>query len=149
MKFYITGSSRGLGQRLRDEFNCIAFDKPVNLSTDIDHVVNQIDKGSVVILNAHASGTQLEYVEKLKDTCRLVIFGSVAAINYDSSRLDYSKQKHQLEEYITQLSLHNQLPILYLRLTSTSYNDYKLIVDTIKFWLDNPQLTFVGYNIDE
>lgn len=149
MKFYITGSSRGLGQRLCNEFDCTAFDRPLDLSTDIDIVVDQIEEGSCVILNAHASGTQLKYVEKLKDKCWIVVCGSIAAVNHDSHMLEYSKQKQQLEKRITELSLHNPLPILYLRLTSSSYNDYQLIVNTIKFWLNNPKITFVGYDIDE
>jgi hypothetical protein len=149
MKFYITGSGRGLGQRLREEFNCISFDRPDDVSLNIDAVINQIEAGSVVILNAHASGSQLEYVEKLKDKCWIVVCGSVAAVNHDSNMIEYSKQKKQLEERITQLSLHNQHPILYLRLTSSSYRDHQLIINTIKFWLDNPQFTFAGYNINE
>lgn len=150
MKFYITGSSRGLGKRLRKEFNCISFDRPYyDLSLHIDAIVNQIEAGSVVILNAHASGSQLDYVEKLKDKCRIVVCGSIAAINYDNRMIEYSKQKKHLEEKITQLSLYSQNSILYLRLTSSSYKDHQLIINTIRFWLDNPQITFAGYNINE
>jgi hypothetical protein len=149
MKFYITGSTRGLGKFLCNEFNCINFDRPYDLSIDIDRIVELIELDSVVILNAHASGTQLKYVEKLKDKCNLVVCGSIASINFDSSMLQYSQEKNNLEKEIVQISLKNKKPILYLRLTSSSYKDHKLIAKTIRFWLDNPNFTFAGFNIDE
>lgn len=149
MKFYITGSTRGLGDYLCNEFNCISIDRPIDISTDIDNIVDQIEANSVVILNAHANGTQIKYVEKLKNKCRLVICGSIASINYDIDLPEYSEQKEHLEKTVTQLALDNDYPILYLRLTSSSYKNYKLIADSIKFWLDNPDVTFIGYNINE
>jgi len=148
-KFYITGSTRGLGKFLCNEFNCISFNRPYNLATDIDKIVELIESNSVVILNAHALGTQLKYVEKLKDSCKLVICGSIASINLDINMPEYSKEKKDLEKEIVQISLKNKKPILYLRLTSSSYNDYKTIANTIKFWLDNPNFTFAGFNINE
>jgi hypothetical protein len=149
MKFYITGSTRGLGKFLCEEFNCVNFDRPYDLSIDIDRIVELIESDSVVILNAHASGTQIEYIKKLKDRCNLVICGSIASINFDTNMPKYSKEKNDLEKEIVQISLKNKKPILYLRLTSSSYKDYKTIANTIKFWLDNPNFTFAGFNINE
>jgi NAD(P)-dependent dehydrogenase (short-subunit alcohol dehydrogenase family) len=149
MKFYITGSTRGLGNYLCKEFNCISFNRPYDLSKDIDKIVKEIDSESVVILNAHANGTQIEYINKLKDRCRLVICGSIAAVNADTNMPLYSKQKFELEQEITQIALHNKYPILYLRLTSSSYKNYVLVSNTIKFWLDNPKFNFAGFNINE
>lgn len=149
MKFYITGSTRGLGKHLCKEFNCINFDRPYNIANDIDTIVKQIENDSVVILNAHASGTQIEYIKKLKDKCKLVICGSIASIHSDKSMIEYSSEKSILEKYVTDVSLHNSKPMLYLRLTSSSYKDYNLISNTIRFWLDNPNFVFAGYNINE
>lgn len=145
MKFYITGSTRGLGKYLKEQFNCIAFDRPTDINTNIDTIVNNIDNDSVVILNAHAS--QLQYVTLLKDRCRLVICGSIAAINFDPNMIEYSKDKKELEDTVTQIALDNKKSILYLRLTGSSYANYNTISNTIKFWLENPSVTFVGYNI--
>jgi hypothetical protein len=147
MKFYITGSTRGLGKYLADYFNCECLDRPVDLNIDVDLVVSSIEEGSTVILNAHA--LQLEYVHRLKDKCKLVICGSIAAVNYDSKMIEYSKQKYDLEKTVTQLALHSKYPILYLRLTSSSYRNEYLIAKSIQFWLDNPEVTFMGYNINE
>jgi hypothetical protein len=147
MKFYITGSTRGLGKYLAEYFNCITIDRPIDLNADIDKVINLIEENSVVILNAHAS--QLEYVEKLKDKCKLVVCGSIAATITDSNMPKYSKEKLKLEKAVIKESLHSKHPILYLKLTSSSYKKYKLIADSINFWLDNPDITFIGYNVNE
>jgi hypothetical protein len=147
MKFYITGSTRGLGEFLAKHFKCKSFNKPLALDADVDMICNSIEEGSTVILNAHAS--QLEYVERLKDKCSLVIMGSIAAINFDPEMPKYSKEKWELEKTVQQLALHNKYPMLYLQLTSSSYKDYLTVARSIQFWLDNPAITFIGYNINE
>lgn len=148
MKFYITGSTRGLGKHLAEHFKCSRIDRPLfDLSVDIDKVCNYIEDESIVILNAHAN--QLSYVERLKDRCKLIVMGSVSAVNTDPNMIKYSEQKSELEKSITQIALHNKYPLLYLRLTSSSYKDYKTVVRSIQFWLENPDVTFIGYNINE
>lgn len=148
MKFYITGSTRGLGEYLAGQFNCIRIDRPFyNLNSDIEEICNGIEEGSTVILNAHAS--QIKYVNLLKDKCKLVICGSIAAVNYDPEMRAYSEEKYDLEKTVTQLALHSKYPMLYLRLTSSSYKDYNTVGNSIQFWLDNPSVTFIGYNINE
>jgi len=148
MNFYITGASRGLGEYLANHFKCFVIGKPANLITDIDDIMlSNFNNGDCVILNAHAN--QLEYVKRLKDKCRLVIMGSIAATYPDPNMLEYSKTKLDLETYVQSISLHNPYPILYLRLTSSSYKNYQLIADSINFWLDNPDITFMGYNVNE
>lgn len=149
MKFYIVGSNSGLGLHLRREFNCVNFDRPYDIAKDMDTIVDKIESDSVVILNAHADGNQIKYVEALKDRCRLVVCGSIASQKKDFSMPTYSQQKQILEEYVLEQSLHNKMPMLYLRLTSSSYRNYNLISNTIRFWLDNPDFTFAGYNINE
>jgi short-subunit dehydrogenase len=148
MKFYITGASRGLGQYLAEHFKCVVIGRPTDLITNMEDIIkSNFEKGSVVILNAHAN--QLEYVKKLKDKCRLVIMGSVASINLDPNMMEYSKTKLELESYVQSVSLHNPYPMLYLRLTSSSYKNYTLIANSIKFWLENPDTTFIGYNVND
>jgi len=147
MKFYITGSTKGLGEYLAKYFHCKSFNKPLALNEDIDLICDSIDEGSTVILNAHAS--QLEYVERLKDKCKLVVMGSIAAVNFDPEMAEYSKEKCELEKNVQQLALHNKYPMLYLQLTSSSYRDYQMIANSIKFWLENPDITFIGYNIND
>ena len=147
MKFYITGSSRGLGKFLADHFNCERFDRPFDLNNDVDEICNAIEDESIVILNAHAS--QLKYVDCLKDRCKLVVMGSIAAVNHDPNMLEYSKQKQELERTVQQLALHSKYPMLYLQLTSRGYREYATVTRSIEFWLDNPTITFIGYNINE
>ena len=147
MTFYITGSTRGLGKYLCKYFDCTSVNKPIDLDVDIDKVVDLFEEGDIVILNAHAS--QLEYIERLKDKCKLVVMGSIAAVNFDRDMPEYSKQKWELEKTVQQLALHSKYPMLYLQLTSSSYKNYKMIANSIQFWLDNPDTTFIGYNINE
>ena len=148
MKFYITGSTRGLGEYISNEFNCECFDRPdYDINKDIAAIIDKIEPESIVILNAHAS--QLEYVERLKDKCRLVVMGSIAAVNFDSEMSEYSKEKQTLEKTVQQLALHSKYPMMYLQLTSSSYRNYQMIANSIRFWIDNPATTFIGYNINE
>lgn len=147
MKFYITGASRGLGEYLAKYFHCKSFDKPLDLNSDIEIICDSIEEGSIVILNAHAS--QLKYVERLKDKCNLVVMGSIAAVNFDRDMPEYSKEKWELEKTVQQLALYNKYAILYLQLTSSSYKNYQMVANSIQFWLDNPDTTFIGYNIND
>lgn len=147
MKFYITGSTRGLGKYLAEHFNSERFDRPLDLNSDVEKICDSIEEGSTVILNAHAS--QIKYVERLKDKCSLVVMGSIAAVNLDPNMLEYSKEKYDLEKTVQQLALNSKYPILYLQLTSSSYKDNKAISTSIQFWLDNPSVTSIGFNINE
>lgn len=147
MIFYITGSTRGLGKYLADYFNCEKFNRPFDLNINVDEICDAIVEESTVILNAHAN--QLKYVNRLKDKCRLVICGSIAAVNADSNMLNYSEEKKELEKTVQQIALHSKYPMLYLQLTSSSYKDYTLVAKSIEFWLDNPTITFIGFNINE
>ena len=147
MKFYILGSTRGLGRHLAEHFDCERFDRPFDLNIDVEKICDAIEDHSVVILNAHAS--QLTYVEKLKNRCKIVIMGSIAAVNFDPNMLDYSREKSILEKTVQQIALHSKYPMLYLQLTSSSYRNHTLIINSIEFWLKNPSSTFIGFNINE
>jgi hypothetical protein len=147
MKFYITGSTRGLGEYLAEHFKCKSFNKPLEINDDVDMICDTIEEGSTVILNAHAS--QLEYIERLKDKCKLVVMGSIAAVNFDRDMPEYSKEKWELERTVQQLALHSKYPMLYLQLTSSSYKNYKMVANSIEFWINNPDTTFIGYNIND
>jgi hypothetical protein len=147
MKFYITGSTRGLGEYLAEHFKYKSFNKPLEINDDVDMICDTIKEGSTVILNAHAS--QLEYIERLKDKCKLVVMGSIAAVNFDRDMPEYSKQKWELEKTVQQLALHSKYPMLYLQLTSSSYKNYKMVANSIEFWINNPDTTFIGYNIND
>lgn len=144
---YILGSNRGLGKYLASYFKCKQFNRPYDFNKDIEKICNAIKDDSTVILNAHAS--QLRYVYLLKERCKLVVMGSIAAVNPDPNMPEYSEEKQELENTVQQLALQNKHPMLYLQLTSSSYQDYTTVSRSIQFWLDNPTITFIGYNISE
>ena len=146
MKYYITGSTRGLGKYLAGIFSCEAFDRPAyDLTVDFDLVCNNIQDNSVVILNAHAN--QIEYVKRLHNRCKLVVLGSIATLHPDPNMEKYTQEKIELQNFVESLATHSS--ILYLRLTSSSYKNYKLVENSIRFWIDNPDITFIGYNVNE
>lgn len=151
MKFYITGCSRGLGQHLCNVFDCIGFDRVLgnDIEHDINKIIEQIELNSVVILNAHAAGSQIKYMKRLYNKVKLVVCGSIASTNFDIAMPEYSIQKYDLEQEFNNLAIHSKIPMLYLKLTSSSYANPVLIENSIRFWLANPEITFIGYNISD
>ena len=147
MNFYITGSSRGLGKFLDEQLNCASFNRPLDIEKDIDSIISKIESGSVVILNAYANGSQINYLKKLYNRNAVIVVGSIASLFPDPLMLEYSHHKKQLEEEFLKMSVDSTFPMLYLKLTSSSYKDYKTILNTINFWLQNPSFTFAGFNI--
>jgi hypothetical protein len=154
MTVHIIGHSRGLGEYLYNAFTADMLDvrgysksTGYNLENDIAKICHQIDTDDIVILNAYANGTQIDYLKELNNSqSKVVVMGSIASIFPDISNLTYSQHKKTLEFYFNSISAEPKRPMLYLRLTGTSYNDYKLVYDSIKFWLSNPRITFIGYS---
>jgi hypothetical protein len=154
MTVHIVGHSRGLGEYL---YTAFALDKHVvrgysrsngyNLEKDVAKICFQVDSDDIVILNAHANGKQIDYLKALEHSCAsVVVMGSIASLFPDASNLTYSEDKNTLELHFNKISAEPKHPMLYLRLTGSSYNDYKLIYNSIKFWLENTQITTIGYS---
>lgn len=145
---YITGHTRGLGKALCNRLNCIGVGRPqYNLEADVDKICDFILEDDLVILNAYAFGTQIEYVKRLYNKAHMVIIGSIAADYTDPKLLKYSQDKQLLEQEVQHLAIHSTKPLLYLKLTDNSYSDYELIYQTIQFWISNPKITSVGFNV--
>lgn len=148
MSFYVLGHTRGLGKYLSEQYSAIGFSRPEYiLDKDINTVVNKITDDSIVVLNAYANGSQIEYLNLLSNRTRVIVCGSIASTYHDPSLPLYSQHKEKLEKRFIELSISNRLPMLYLKLTSSSYKDFELIKRTIDFWIENPDFTFAGFNI--
>tara|TARA_B110000503_G_C7011720_1_gene355996 strand:+ start:139 stop:609 length:471 start_codon:yes stop_codon:yes gene_type:complete len=155
MTIHVVGHSRGLGEFLYQEFEKNRYivrgysrTNNYDLEKDACKICYQVEDDDIVILNAHANGSQIEYIERLRHTdCRIVVMGSIASTQFDPTMPEYSIQKHTLEHYVEEISLHNKLPILYLKLTGSSYKNYNLIYNSIKLWINNPEITQIGYSV--
>ncbi len=154
MTVHIIGHSRGLGEYLYKAFEVDMYDvrgysrsNGYDLEKDVAKICYQVDPDDLVILNAYARGTQIDYLKTLEHShASVVVMGSIASIFPDVDNLEYSQHKKTLELYFNGISAEPKHPILYLRLTGSSYKDYRLIFDTIKFWLLNPSITSIGYS---
>jgi hypothetical protein len=147
---YITGHTRGLGQTLCKELNCIGLGRPeYDIETDIDKICSLIKEDDLLILNAYANGTQLEYARRLYNKASIITFGSMAASYPDPALPEYSKQKRTLEDEFLHMAIHSRKPMLYLKLTDSSYSNHKLVINAINFWLDNPQTTYIGFDVKQ
>jgi len=155
MTIHVIGHSRGLGEYLynnfKKEFKDVRGYSKTNgydIEKDLTKICHNVEVDDIVILNAYANGAQEAYLEMLtKYRIRTVVMGSIAAIFPDISNIEYSKNKKDLEDYFTNISAESKIPLLYLRLTGSSYDDYQLIYDSIKFWLSNPRVTMLGYSV--
>lgn len=147
---YITGHTRGLGQTLCKELNCIGLGRPeYDIETDIDKICSLIKEDDLLILNAYANGTQLEYARKLYNKASIIAFGSMAASYPDPALPEYSEQKRKLQEEFEYMAINSKKPMLYLKLTSNSYPDHQLVINAIDFWMSNPKTTYIGFNVKQ
>lgn len=157
MTIHVVGNSKGLGAYLYERYT-VEFPKTelrgysrnngYDISKDIIKICYQVEPNDLVILNAHASGNQIYYLKELKNIrdLQVVVMGSIASTFIDTTMLDYSKEKQQLEKYFEETVLEGH-KWLYLKLTGKSYKDYQLIWNTIQFWNKNPEITQIGFNV--
>lgn len=154
MNVHIVGDSRGLGEFLRksferDNYKVSGYSRKNGfiIDQDILKICNQIKNADIAVLNSYANGSQIEYLEKLKNSCKsIVVIGSIASLFPDSRDLVYSENKKKLEEYFNKIAVESKIPMLYLRLSGSAYSDYQLVYDSINFWIKNPRITSVGYS---
>lgn len=118
MKIYVTGTTSGLGQTIKEEIkktyiypNIIDLNKPdYNLSLNLDNYIK--DDFDVYINNAHYSFAQTELLYKLVEVnkdreCHIINIGSVSSDGDRKTVNHYAIEKTALEKACTQLSLIN------------------------------------------
>lgn len=118
MKIYVTGTTSGLGQAIKDEIKktyiyptIIDLNKPdYDLSLNLDNYIK--DDFDVYINNAHYSFAQTELLYKLVEVnknreCHIINIGSVSSDGDRKIVNHYAIEKTALEKACTQLSLIN------------------------------------------
>ena len=151
-KCVITGHTRGIGLSFYKHFvskgwNVIGF----NTSTGFDSVVEQAQGCDLFINNAYADGYQLSLFNQLYASVKkMIVCGSIAARYPDSTMPAYSHHKKELEDRVIDVAntrRTGQADIVLLQLTSTSYTNDKRVLKFIDYWLDNPEIINVGFDI--
>jgi hypothetical protein len=157
MKVYIFGDSRGLGKDLRtlfiDDKNDVygySRENGFDIEQDYEAIIQKIESGSLVILNAYANGIQKSILKKLVDTeNKIVVMGSIASRFPDSSMVDYTNNKTDLDQYFMENAVKKKPSnLLILNLSGKSYQSSKLVYDSIKFWLINSDVISISYKAE-
>jgi short-subunit dehydrogenase len=154
MKVYILGKSRGLGHELsqlfeKDGYQVVGFDRSNGF--DIEHswsdIISSIEDNSLIILNAYANGSQKQILENLvSKKSKIVVMGSIASKYPDPSMPTYSNHKMELDKYFMKVAIEKkESDLLMLNLTGKSYQNSKLIYESIKFWLLNTDIIEFSY----
>lgn len=154
MKIYIFGKSRGLGYELgqlfeQDGHQVIGFDRTTGFDIEQHWVdaVSGIEDDSLIILNAYANGCQKQILESLVNKKnKIVVMGSIASKYPDPTMPTYSNHKIELAKYFMNTAIEKkESDLLMLSLTGKSYQNSKLIYESIKFWLLNTDIIEFSY----
>ena len=152
MKVRITGHTKGLGQSLYNHFkekfeDVVGFDS----SSTVDQIIEQSKNCDLFINNTYtADNLQLTLLEKLyKKVDKMIVCGAIVSTYPDLEHKTYTDNKNLLErEFFKLASDKNETTdMLLLRLTSSSYKDSKIIINSIDFWLSNPSVISLTYNV--
>ena len=152
MKVVVLGGTKGIGQLLSAYFKLRNSDvKEFGKSSSFDEVVSVAKTCDVFICNAYADGTQLNYIETLKDyNIKIIVSGSIAADSPDPDMPVYSLDKKNLRERVIELSQSRhtcKADILLLTLTGTAVKEYQTINNTIDYWLENSTINEIRFTI--
>jgi hypothetical protein len=147
MKCCITGHTRGLGRILNDYFvtqgwTVIGF----NSTTKLDRIVELSENCDLFINNAYGDGIQIELLNQLYNSVgKMIVCGSVVTDFPDLQLPVYTQHKQELEHRFLQVADTSNSQMLLLKLSSDAYNNPPLVLRSIEFWLENPQIKVITY----
>lgn len=147
MKCCITGYTRGLGKAINDYlvsqgWTVIGF----NSSTRLDRIVELSQNCDLFINNAYGDGIQIELLNQLYNSVgKMIVCGSVVTDFPDPQLPVYTQHKKELEHRFLQVADMADSKMLLLKLSSDAYNNPQLVLRSIEFWLENPQIKVITY----
>lgn len=152
MKVVVLGGSKGLGQLLSAYFKLKNSDvKEFSKNSSFDEVIAVAKTCDVFVCNAYADGTQINYIETLKDyNIKIIVSGSIAADSPDPNMPVYSLDKKNLRERVIELSQSRntcKASILLLTLTGTAVKEYQTIHNTLDYWMENDTINEIRFTI--
>lgn len=143
-KVCITGTTRGLGKILAEQFKSNGWEV-----VELNRHDMKVEPGigcDLYINNSYANGNQVHIFNELYASVgKMIVMGSIAADYPDPAMPEYSLHKRELKERVMEVANTGKYNILLLELTGESYNNAPLILNTIDFWLDNPTITSVSF----
>ena len=147
MKCCITGHTRGLGKAINDYlvvqgWTVIGF----NSSTSLDRIVEISNNCDLFINNAYGDGIQIELLNQLYNSVgKMIVCGSVVTDFPDPQLPVYTHHKKELEQRFLEVADTADSQMLLLKLSSDAYNNPQLVLRSIKFWLETPQIKVITY----
>lgn len=171
MKCVITGHTSGLGKYLYNYFLSNGWEvlgmsrsNGYDISVDRDKIINQSLDCDLFINNASSEDSQLELLKSLcKKVSKIVTMGTAGTEFTNIWGKQYTYDKKQLEDSFKLISMNpNVADLLYLKISflETTYNlkkenrldsDYTIsyheIAKAIDFWLSNPKIRQLDFNI--
>lgn len=168
MKVGITGHTQGLGKYLFEHFEnlghyCEGFSRSngYEIKENFDQILDHIKDFDLFINNAHQGDVQSKFLDHLKNNkINIVSIGSTSSLFYQEKKeqytgwkLSYLEEKKKLLDIHTSACYQSKGSILLLNVDSLENHPtkssesikFKVISDTIDFWLDHKQITIVNY----
>jgi|TARA_B100001027_G_C16247159_1_gene322546 hypothetical protein len=150
MKIRITGYTKGLGANLYEHFKNKGYEVVgFNSKDSVDTIIEKSKGCDLFINNAYDDSLQLQLLHKLlHHTKKMIVCGSVAGDTIDENDIPYSLHKKELQEQFVKIAsekFNGNADLLLLKLTGDAYNNTNGIIDTIDFWLNNPDVNCVTF----
>lgn len=147
MKCCLTGYTKGIGKTFHDYFLSMGWEVVgFNSKDDFSSIVQQSKNCDLFINNSYANGRQIDFLNQLYNSVgKMIVCGSVASDFPDPALPEYSQHKKILEQRFLEVADYAQSQMLLLKLSSDAYNDPKLIIRTIEFWINNPEVKVVTF----
>jgi len=163
MKVRITGHTKeieddlcgSLGSKIYTYYKSQGHDvKGFSSGNSLEEIIEQSKNCDIFFNNAYCdSNLQLKLLNALHDKVdKMVVSGSVVTEYPDPNDPVYTNNKKILEQRFMELAI-NKLPnvadLLLLKLTSSSYKNSETIMNTVDFWIQNPTVISLTFNITD
>jgi len=170
-KCIITGHSSGVGRALYEHFQSkgwkvigMSRSNGYNILLDQDKIINEADGCDLFINNATEGRAQLELLQKLCNRIpRIVTMGSAGTNFSEIWNKQYNIDKTELEEISWLISLSPNVAktlLIKLSFAELTYSrektnrigsdcvvSYREITNVIEFWLDNPKIRQLDFEV--
>ena len=153
MKVRITGHTSGLGAKIYNYFKSKDYDtQGFTSKNSLEEIIEHSKNCDIFFNNAYSDdNVQLKLLNALHNHVnKMVVCGSVTTEYPDPTYPEYTLNKKLLEERFMELAI-NKLPnvadLLLLKLTSSSYKDHEIILNSVDFWIQNPAVISLTYNV--
>lgn len=153
MKCVITGNpEKGLGKAFAEHFKAKGYDITFIRSKDDDKTIaKKIQNCDVFVNNAYGEEElQSRLLVGLKDfTRKMIVVGSMASVFPDPKNFKYTNSKRTLQNvFYNKCSMYdkNKPAQLLLSISGSAYNDPALIMRSVDFWLDNPEIHEIKFS---